>query len=67
MTAFSEYGVLGAAEVVLVEVVEEDEDEELEAPSASCKLGSNASEMIRMKTSNDRDFMKTLQADNLRY
>jgi len=47
--------------------VEEEEEDDIEAPRASCMLGSTASEMIRARISNDRDFMKTLQAANLRY
>jgi hypothetical protein len=38
-----------------------------EAASASCKPGTIAKERTRMKTRNDRDFMKTLQAASLRY
>ena len=51
---------------VVVVVVEVEEDEE-ETARTSCRLGSTAREMIRAKTSKDRDFMKTLQAANLRY
>jgi len=52
--------------VVVVEVVV-DEDEETDAASASCRLGMTASERMRIKTRQDRDFMKTLQAASLRY
>jgi len=66
MTSFSEYGDLGTVEVVVV-LEDEEEEDDWEAARASCMLGSNASEMISAKISNDRDFMKTLQAANLRY
>ena len=66
MSTLSEYGDLGAVEVEVEEVLEVDEEEDA-APRASWRLGKTAREIIRTKISNDRDFIKTLQADNLRY
>ena len=57
---------MGTVEVD-VDVVEEEEEEDFEAARATWMPGSTAKEMIRAKISNDRDFMKTLQAANLRY
>jgi hypothetical protein len=70
MSSFSEYGDFGT-EVVLVVVVVVVlvvfVDVVDEAASASCMLGTTASEKIRMTTRSDRDFMKTLEAASRRY
>ena len=66
MSTLSEYGDFGAVEVEVEDVLEDDDDEDA-APSASWRLGKTVREIIRTKISNDRDFIKTLQADNLRY
>lgn len=64
MSTFSEYGELGAVDVLVVVV---DEEVVVDAASASCKLGTTARERIRITTRRDRDFMKTLEAASLRY
>jgi hypothetical protein len=60
-----EFEEAGASCMPVVE--EEEEENDFEVAMATCKAGSTAREMIRAKISNDRDFMKTLQAANLRY
>jgi hypothetical protein len=65
MSSFSEYGEPGAPVLVLVVLVVEDDEDE--AARASCMHGIIAKERIRTKTSKDRDFMKTDEADSLRY
>jgi hypothetical protein len=60
-----EFEEAGASCTPVVE--EEEEENDFEVAMATCKAGSTAMEMIRAKISNDRDFMKTLQAANLRY